>query len=333
MKSKGVIIGLIIFLIIITIILVSVMVIAIIEKDKNYKISLFAVGNKTKTLFQKDYDIEEIKSIGIEAYSSNVKVVEGNDNNKIKLTIYGHDGEEYNVSTDQNKLEITKQSNTYFMFAFFCFTKQEVLIELPKTYNGELNINLSSGNVEITDLKNSNIQVESHSGNVTVGDSNKVNLKTTSGNIKSGNTVEGEFIATSGNIKTGSMKIGKCETKSGNIEVGDIENAELKATSGTIKAEKTNRITANTSSGSIRINNINEYCDISATSGGVRIEKCNLTENSNIFAKSGGIYIGEINDIFVNAKANSGSIKVKDTNRKAEVELSIQTTSGSIKVD
>lgn len=331
MKSKGAIIGLIVLLTIIIVVLVSMMVIAIVEKDKNYKISFFAVGNKTKTLFQKEYDVEEIKNIQIEVPSTNVKFVEGNES-KVKVTIYGHDGEEYNVSTNKNKLEITKQSNTYFMFAFFFFVKEEVLVEVPKTYAEEINISVSSGNVEIADLENSNIQVESHSGNVTVGNSNKVNLKTTSGNIKSGNTVEGEFIATSGNIKTENMKIGKCETKSGNIEAGDIENAELKATSGSIKAGNTNRITAKTSSGSIRINGINEYCDISATSGGIKIEKCNLTENSSISAKSGGVHIGETNDIFVNAKANSGSIKVKNTNRKADIELNIETTSGSIKV-
>lgn len=128
------------------------------------------------------------------------------------------------------------------------------------------------------------------------------------------------------------MEKGTFKTTSGNIEIGDVKEAQIEATSGTLKAGNVQRVTANLHSGGIKINSIKEYCNLSATSGEVKIETCYLTENSNIMVKSGGVYIKEINDIFVNAKTNSGSTKIKETDRKAEVELKIQTTSGTIKV-
>lgn len=97
--------------------------------------------------------------------------------------------------------------------------------------------------------------------------------------------------------------------------------------------QKTNRINAKASSGSIRIEEINEFCDLSATSGGIKIEDCNLIENSSIQASSGGVHITRLNDVYVDAKATSGSVKLQNNNRKSDIELKIKTTSGSIKVD
>lgn len=63
------------------------------------------------------------------------------------------------------------------------------------------------------------------------------------------------------------------------------------------------------------------------------MEKCNLNENSSIHATSGGVKIKETNDIYIEAKANSGDVKVENNNRLSEIELKIETTSGEIKVN
>ena len=73
----------------------------------------------------------------------------------------------------------------------------------------------------------------------------------------------------------------------------------MQATSGNIRAKNTKSITASTHSGGIKIENIVEKCDISATSGNVKIERCNLKENSSISAKSGGVNIKSINNITI----------------------------------
>ena len=137
MKNKGVMIALIVALVIVAIILISIMVIAIVNKDKEFKISFFAIGNKTKTLFQKEYNIDDINDIQISDSSSNVKFVESNSD-KINVTIYGLEKEVYNVNLNDKKLQIAKEHNQFYIFSLFVFAKQEVLIELPKTYAGEM---------------------------------------------------------------------------------------------------------------------------------------------------------------------------------------------------
>lgn len=137
MKNKGVMIALILLLVIVAIILISIMVIAIVNKDKEFKISFLAIGNKTKILFQQEYSINDIKNIEISDSSSNVKFVESNSD-KINVTIYGLDKEEYNVNLSNEKLQIAKEHNQFYIFSFFVFVKQEVLVEIPKEYAGEI---------------------------------------------------------------------------------------------------------------------------------------------------------------------------------------------------
>lgn len=137
MKNKTVQVILIIILLIIAISLMIGMIVMIMNKDKNNKLSFFAIGNKTKVLTQKEYNINEINNIAINTNSSNVKFVEG-EQDKIKVTIYGLEDEIYDVNVKENKLEIRKEKNNYFIFALFFFAKQEIRIELPKDFKGDL---------------------------------------------------------------------------------------------------------------------------------------------------------------------------------------------------
>lgn len=137
MKNKIIQIVVIIILIMIAISLMIGMIVMIINKDKNYKLSFLAIGNKTKMLTQKEYNINEINSIAINTNSSNVKFVEG-EQDKIKVTIYGLEDEIYDVNVKENKLEIRKEKNNYYIFALFFFAKQEIRIELPKNFKGDL---------------------------------------------------------------------------------------------------------------------------------------------------------------------------------------------------
>lgn len=140
MKNKGAGITLIIFLVIIIVMLIGIMVCAIVNKDKDYKVSLFAFGNKTKMLFQNEYSINEINNIVVNSTSSNVKFKEG-DSNKAKVTIYGLEGEYANATLNENKLEISKENNKIYILALFFWARDEIIVELPKDYTGEIRSN------------------------------------------------------------------------------------------------------------------------------------------------------------------------------------------------
>lgn len=117
------------------------------------------------------------------------------------------------------------------------------------------------------------------------------------------------------------------------MHIGEVEVADIQVTSGTIKAEKANKITARATSGGIAVNEINGYCDLYCNSGTIKVEKCYLSENSSIRTTSGGVVVKETNNIFIDAHATSGGVKVNESDRKSDVELKISTTSGGIKVN
>ena len=332
MKSRGGIITLIILLSIIVVILISIMVLALINRNSDFKVSFFSFGDKTKLISQNEYDINGLEYIYIEASSSNVKFIEGSSD-KVKVTIYGGENEKFNVNLTDNRLDIIKDNSTFHVFVFFAWYREEIIVEIPKMYDGDIGIKLSSGNVEMIDLDKSNVDIECSSGNVKCGNIYNGSIRTSSGNIFVGNGNELNLKASSGNIKVGNVVKATSETSSGGIQLESGDDVQLRATSGSIKVGNINRITAKTSSGSIKINSVNGYLDLSSTSGGIKIEECSLTENSNIHATSGSVSVNKTNDIYIDASSTSGSRKVNNGDRKSDTELKISTTSGSIKVN
>ena len=135
MWNKSINIVLIVVLSIIAIALISIMILAIINKD--FKISLFSFGDRTKLLVEKEFDISQIKNIEINVDSPNVKVVEGS-HDKAKVTIYGLEDEQYNVNLEENNLKVNKDKKVFHMFVFMAWARQEVVVELPKEYSGDI---------------------------------------------------------------------------------------------------------------------------------------------------------------------------------------------------
>lgn len=123
------------------------------------------------------------------------------------------------------------------------------------------------------------------------------------------------------------------QTSSGDIEVGTVGESTIKTSSGKILVGEARRLQAEASSGEIEINRINEYCNLTISSGSIDVETLNITENSSINAKSGNVEIKNKNDIYIETETNSGDVDVKNNNRMAESVLKITTTSGSIRID
>ena len=70
-----------------------------------------------------------------------------------------------------------------------------------------------------------------------------------------------------------------------------------------------------------------------AKSGSIEIDSLNISENSLITTKSGNVHINSKNDIYVETETVSGDDNIKNNNRKADIEVKIATTSGSIYVE
>lgn len=125
------------------------------------------------------------------------------------------------------------------------------------------------------------------------------------------------------------------KTSSGDIIVPDLEgdNIQLKTASGKITLNGANKLEAEAISGDIKINSIENYCEISSTSGNIIVDTANINENSFIKTNSGNVVINNKNDIYVETETTSGDADVQNNNRMSEIVLDITTTSGNIKVN
>ena len=135
-------------------------------------------------------------------------------------------------------------------------------------------------------------------------------------------------ITSSVDFKTISIK-----STSGDIEIGSATDIDIKSTSGDIKVDEGDTIAIESTSGDIFINKVTSKLNIESTSGDIKVSDLSLTDNSTIKAISGDVDIkSDSEDIYYDAHATSGDIKIDNNNRHAEVELEINTKSGDITV-
>lgn len=367
MKVNEIKIVTIILVSVIVIMLVNYLVFTIIGRNKGFKIKLFSCGGNTQLLFEEEYAITEIKKIKVMASSENIKVIQGKEN-QVKVSIYGEEEEAPKVKLENGNLTIEKENTLVHLMAFFYFIKKEIIIEVPPHYKDEIEVKASSGNINIEDLEYANMQLTASSGNIKMGNANqvkaktssgriqvevikqeanlqassgniqvakaeKIEAKTSSGKIEIGEIGEGNLRTTSGSIKIAKAQTGEAKTSSGKIQIGEIKEAILNTTSGKIQIEKGDSITATTSSGTIDIGSIEKYCNFNTTSGSIKIQNLQLSENSKIQTTSGSVKISNAKQIYIEAYSTSGSVKIEESNRKADIELKIKTTSGSISVN
>ena len=334
MKNRGVKIVLIIILVILVIALVNFMIYAIINRNNDYsvKFSLISFGDNTEKIFEKEYEPEELDKIKVDVSSSNV-IIEKTDADKIKVTAYGDKDEKINETINDKELLISKNNIKIFIFAMFYWTDEKIIIQVPNNCDEGFNIHTSSGDIVVPNLENNVINLESSSGKIECGNINNGSFKSSSGDITVGSGNEITLQTSSGSIKAGDFNKLSAESSSGDIEVGKIGESTIKTSSGKILVESAKRLQAEASAGEIDINTIEEYCNLTTSSGNIDIDSLNIIENSNINAKSGSVDIRSKNDIYIETETRSGDADVKNNNRMAEIVLKITTTSGSIKVD
>lgn len=337
----------IILLTILAIGLTGVMVFEIVHRGKGERMKVLTIGNKTTKLLEQEYEANEIEQIEVKTQSSRIELVEG-DTSKIRVTAYGIEDETVEVKQIGTKLVIEKPP-VFHLFIFFAWCDEKMIVEVPKGTIKEYNLETASGNIQVSDLTEGHLKVKSTSGRIQVGNGaelvaqstsgkiiaknfQKAEMKTTSGGIEIGNLKEGKLESTSGSIRCGNMEKGNVKTTSGSIHIGDTVELTAQSTSGKIGIQTAEKITAKTTSGSIAIEKIDGFCELTSTSGSIKVGECSLKENSEMSAKSGSVHLKKTNSFYTDAKTTSGSVKIENNDRKAETELKIKTTSGRIRV-
>ena len=121
------------------------------------------------------------------------------------------------------------------------------------------------------------------------------------------------------------------KTSTGDIYLRNAKNSKLQASTGDITiTEDFDGGSIKVSTGDIKIKNASGKIDLKASTGEIKIKKVNLTESSTIKTSTGDVKIDKVNDIYITAKASTGDVVTKYSNRFSDIELNIKTSTGDI---
>lgn len=254
MRSKGLIIFLIVLLMIIIVALIGFLVLCLngTIDFHNFKISL-GTRKSDQLIYNETYNIVEVNSIDVKQDAGDI-IFENTEEDNIRVEIYGENTSDFEVVFNNNELKIDYTKNNKGGFLNFGKVTGDIKVYVPVTFNGNIKIRNDAGEVKTKNLQYANIDVDCDAGNVEIREINKAKIKCDAGNVK----IE--------------KILGKCDIKlnCGNLR---IEKMEIKENS-----------TIETDMGNV---NIEEIKDVHVE-GHVDMGKCNISNNnmnSNVILK------------------------------------------------
>ncbi len=250
MKNRGLIITLIILLTII-VFLLTMFLVACLTGRASFGGKLFSFGTKTsKVIFDKNFELEEIKNIDIKQDAGDV-IFKETANDYIQVVLYGEDEKNAEVSLNNNNLHIDNTHKNGISFINFGVTKNDIIVYIPASYQNNIKVNNDYGVCEIVDLENASVDIDCDAGDVTLGKVKNAKVKCDYGNIA---------------IKE---ILNRCDLKAncGNIEVDKIsikEDSTIKADLGNVEINDTNDvyIDADVDLGKTQINQNNRNAQV-----------------------------------------------------------------------
>ena len=231
----------------------------------------------------------KIKEIEVFETSDNVEIVSGNVK-AVTVDYYESSEKTFTIEEKGNTLVVKRdEKNEIFSFGID-FNDYRVTITLPKDFNGDVNVQSTSGNINVSDVSIQNLTACHTSGstnftNINVDD--EIYTSSTSGSIKYDNVTAGTISIQS---TSGSIGLDNIETES---------EVNLLATSGSIRFDNlklSGDLSVITTSGSI-------HGTINAKESDFTITTSTTSGSSNLTSSSGGKQN-------LTAMATSGSINI-----------------------
>lgn len=272
----------------------------------------------------KNYEIKDnITDIVIKTTTSDIRFVNSPDS-IIKVECAEHQNVSYMVKTENNTLRIELVDNRkWYNYLNFNLKKEEIKVYLPINNYNNLNIESSTGNVEIPNYyKFNNVMIKLTTGNINYSCNtlDKITMESTTGNVilsnNSGN--KADIKTTTGSIKINDFNIQELITKvsTGNVYLTNISCINLSSYGTT---------------GNITLNKVitSETLTIERSTGNVKIEKC---DGGNIYiTTSTGNVTGSLlsEKIFV-TNTKTGKVEVPKSITGSLCEIS--TSTGNIKI-
>lgn len=291
--NKKISIILIILLSILSILLIGGLVIGI---NSNYYFDNFVITDNYSNKLIQEKEISNINDLNVEVDASDVKI-ETHDSNSIKVELYSSNPKSYEITEDNSMIKVVlKEKKRPFTF----FRKNAIAkIYVPENYSNNIVINSVVGDVKIGDVKNATLNVKSDVGDVKVTNISKATINSRVGDIKIENV--NELVS---EVQTGDTKVGIVNT-----------------------------INSKTKTGDIKIDSVNNSLKLESKTGDIKIDNANIEENSKITSDVGDVKIKTTTGCYIEGNTSVGETKIKNNDRKSNIELIITSRVGDIKVN
>ena len=225
MKSKGLIITLIILLTIIIAGLITIMVLFIngTLSFKDFKIG----GRKSENLlFNEKYSIEEVTCLDIKHDAGDIILENTNESNYIRVEVYGEKQEDVELSLIENKLTVNYKNRSG---GFWENVYGDIKLYVPSSFYGNIKIENDAGEIKIANFENADFDINCDAGNVDIGKIKSIKADCDAGNIKI------DSISSYCDI----------QVDAGNLEIKQItldKDSKIKTDMGNVRIDKAEKI-------------------------------------------------------------------------------------------
>lgn len=265
------------------------------------------VGPAEERVYESTMDITKIY---IRDYSGAIKI-KGGDVNKPVVEYCESKSHKYTITEEDGVLNVEKNKDVKMLYCSLDFNSYELCVTIPKDYEGMLDVQNTSGSINVSDVRSKELSAHNASGSICL----------TNVSVDGDVRVSG----TSGGIKVEKVTCG---------------NGLVKNTSGSIKLSEVmsdGNVTTENSSGSITLNYVTADGNVTTenTSGSVRFEKMSTKGDIRMSNTSGSIkgsIVGDESDYSITAINTSGSCNLNNSTSGSK-ELHVENHSGSIKIE
>lgn len=269
MKNRGLIIFLIVILTLLALAITGGMFMLLSGRGNFGFFNFFNVGRSTvssELIFDKKYD-EVFKELAIDADVGDIYINHSN-NNEVTVKIYG----------DAKQLDVSDEDNLSIRYVAkkcvgICINveKSKIEINLPKDYDGKLNIINKYGDTKVSEFMKANAEINNDYGDIEIDAINEGKVDNSCGDIKIGTIAVADVDNNYGDIKLEKV-LSSLEVNAdcGDIKIDEVnidKNSRIENSMGNIVVGQTNsiRIDAETSLGKVNVRNNDYKSDIILT--------------------------------------------------------------------
>lgn len=292
---------------IVMLVVVIILLIAVLVRGTKYGGDFMIIRGSEKIQKQETVDVGNCSKINLLDYSASNIEIQTTEASKLKVvqTAYNkiNDNEKFTIDKSGDEINIKCDANRRSFQLFNFKFNEKIYLYIPKSYEKDLSIEGSSGNIKfLSAIKLNQLKCKGHSGNVESNygiETNKASFDVSSGNIRFEK------------LKTNSYDIG---SSSGNIQINSISGSgKVQVTSGNIK---------------MQYDDVKEYSSVEASSGNIHLS---VPEGLS-FEFNGSCSSGNINsnfDINKDREAKTASAKVGNGPYK---KIDAKVSSGNINI-